>query len=104
MIEWLEFKTFLFIYLANVDFDLSVEEEVYIKNGIEESIYLKQLEIFNSFSDLQAFNFILSHKSKFFETEAQKNLMLDEIKQFFQVDGDYSTLEKGSYLLFDKMM
>jgi len=104
MTEWLDFKTFLFIYLANADLELSAEEEDYIKNGIEENTYRKHLSLFNNLSDLQALNFIIGQRSIYFENEAKKRVLLNEIKQFFQIDGDYSILERDLYILLDKMM
>jgi hypothetical protein len=79
MLEWEEFRTFLIIYLANADLEFSAAESDYIKKRSNENTYLKQLNAFTGFSDLQAFNFILEHKSLYFDTEAMKSVLLEDI-------------------------
>lgn len=99
-----EFLGLLLVYVSHVDMDFSEEEKTLIKKKVGEKAFNKVLTDFENMSDFQAFQDILSYKSKYFPTVKQKKAILADMKKLFLADNDYSTLEKETYHFLEKLM
>lgn len=99
-----EFLGLLLIYVAHVDMEFTEEEKTLIKQKIGNQAMNKVLADFEEMSDFQAFQTILSYKGIYFPTAEQKEELLDDMKNLFLADGDYTTLEKETFHFLEKLM
>lgn len=99
-----EFLAFLLIYASHVDFDFSKEEKTQIENIVGVEIFETSFEYFQKLTDFQALQKILSYKEVHYSTEAEKEILFREMHKLFNVDGDFSALEKELLLFLRKLM
>lgn len=99
-----EFLTFLLIYIAHVDMEFADEEKTMIQKNVGEKTYLKMLEAFDSMSDYSAYQTILDYKGVYYPTHAQKEEIMEKVKDLFHADGEFNIMEKELLHFLDKMM
>ena len=99
-----EFLAFLLIYASHVDFDFSDEEKDEIEKIVGKDIFDEIYAHFITLTDYQALEVILSYRGIYFSTVEEKELLFKEIHNLFNVDGDFSTLEKELLLFLKKLM
>ena len=99
-----EFLCFLLIYVSHVDIDYSDDEKDRLKRMFSLETYNKIFNVFDSMSDYQALQQILSYKDQYYPTDERKQEVLDNIKIQFFVDGEYSIMEKEIFHFLDKML
>ncbi len=99
-----EFLAFSLLYAAHVDIEFSEEERAKIKLLIDDETYDQLYKTFIEMSDYKALETILSYKGLYFPTPARKSELLDQMKQLFEVDGDFSIMEKELLLFLGKLM
>lgn len=104
--EWIfdEFLAFLLIYASHVDFDFSDEEKDEIEKIVGKKIFDDIYEHFKTLTDYQALEVILGYKDIYFSTDKEKEFLFKEMHKLFNVDGDFSTLEKELLLFLKKLM
>ena len=96
-----EFVCFLLIYTSHVDMEFSDEEKA-SKKQFSPEIFNRQYALFESMNDYQALDTILQYKSQYFESEEQKQQLLDTIRSQFFADGEFSDFWKGDLQLSGK--
>jgi hypothetical protein len=99
-----EFTTFLLLYAANADMELSQEEEELIKNRISEESYEAIKSEFDQSNDYQQIQTILQYKGLYFPTEARARELMTMVKDIFNVDGNFSNLEKSSLTVLKRLI
>jgi hypothetical protein len=102
--NYTEFCTFLLIYSAFADMELSTEEEAMIKSKIDEVRFEEIKAEFEEMSDYDIVQTILTYKGLYFPTLDRKEELLDMIKKEFYADGDFSQMEKNLLRLLKKVM
>jgi len=98
-----EFETLLLIYAAHVDYQYTQEEIDFILKTTSEENYKKMLDLFNSQTDFACMKILMSHKKKFCKTQEQKSKLFNSLKKIFEIDGDYSRIEKAFLQFFERM-
>lgn len=99
-----EFVCFLLIYTSHVDMEFSDEEKESLKKQFSPEIFSRQYALFESMNDYQALDTILQYKSQYFESEEQKQQLLDTIRSQFFADGEFSDFEKEIYNFLERML
>ncbi len=99
-----EFLAFFLIYAAHADIDFSDAEKEQIKKIVSPEKFEELWAIFNNMTDYQVLELIRSYKETYFSTPKEKDHLLDEMKNLFNVDGDYSILEKEFHLFLSKLL
>lgn len=99
-----EFLAFSLLYGAHVDIEFSEEEKIKIKSLVNEETYDQLYKQFIEMSDYKALETILSYKGLYFPTPDRKSELLAQMKHLFEVDGDFSTMEKELLLFLEKLM
>ncbi|MEM1323813.1 MAG: hypothetical protein AAGG75_26365 [Bacteroidota bacterium] len=99
-----EFSTFLLLYAADADLVLSPEEETLMKARLNEQSYEKVKTQYDSLSDYQRVQTIMSFKGLYYPTVERRDELIALIKKQFMADGDYSLLEKNMLRLLEKLM
>lgn len=99
-----EFLTFLLIYVANVDMEFAEEEKQMIQKFAGMETYNKMVELFDSMSDYKAYEAILSYKEKYYPTSAEKEGIMEKMKDLFYADADFNIMEKELLHFLDRMM
>ena len=104
--DWIfdEFLAFLLIYASHVDFDFSDEEKEEIEKIVSKKIFDEVYAHFQTLTDYQALELILSYKDVYFSTDEEKETLFKEMHNLFNIDGDFSTLEKELLLFLKKLM
>lgn len=95
---------FTLLYAAHVDIEFSEEEKTKIQSLIDEKTYEEIYAQFNDMSDYKALEVILSYKGLYFPTPDRKAQLLSDIESLFEVDGDYSIMEKELLNFLEKLM
>ncbi|MDF1696233.1 MAG: hypothetical protein P1U56_10390 [Saprospiraceae bacterium] len=99
-----EFLVFLLIYASHADIDFCEHERNLIKEKVPVEVFDSILDHFNSLTDYQALELILSYKDVYYQTEEEKEHLLEELQNLFEVDGEYSSLEKEMMFFLTKIM
>jgi len=98
------FLAFLLIYASHADLEFSEEEKSQIKKFVTANEFKKLHAHFDELTDFQVLELILSYKEKYFSTLEEKDRLFLEMKKLFDVDGEYSILEKGLIVFLGKLM
>ncbi len=99
-----EFEIFLMLYASHVDYEYTEDEEKYIKSISEQADYDKMYELFSNTNDYACLRIILQNKEQHFDNEKDKNYYFNLLKNLFEVDGNYSRLEKSFLNFFEKLI
>lgn len=99
-----EFEIFLMLYASHVDYVYTPEEEKYIKSISDPEAYQKMFDLFNNTNDYSCLKIILHNKEAHFDNEKDKKYYFNLLKKIFEVDGNYSRLEKSFILFFEKLI
>ncbi len=99
-----EFTTYLLLYAANADMELSDEEVKLIKSRISDDAYQTIKTEFDEANDYQHIQTILQYKGLYFPTEARARELMDLVQQVFNVDGNFSQLEKNSLRVLKRLI
>lgn len=99
-----EFTTYLLLYAANADMELSPEEVKLIKNRISEDAYQSIKQTFDEANDYQHIQTILEYKGLYFPTEARARELMNLVQQVFNIDGHFSQLEKNSLRVLKRLI
>jgi hypothetical protein len=99
-----EFLAFLLIYASHADIDFSEDERALIKESVTDEEFDVVFHYFNQLTDFQALELILSYKDVYFSTKDEKDHLFEELQKLFNVDGDFSVLEKELLMFLDKLM
>ncbi len=99
-----EFTTFLLLYASNADLELSASEESEMKKRLDLRKYEQIKKEYDSASDYEIIQTILSYKGIYFPTLSRTKELLDMIKKQFFADGEFSTLEKNAFRILQKLL
>lgn len=99
-----EFRTYLLLYAANADLEYTSSEEEMILKTISKSSYSKIKEAYDNANDYEHIQTILNYKGLYFPTADQAKELIDLLIKMFQVDGNFSILEKNCLMLLKKML
>jgi len=99
-----EFVAFLLIYIANVDMDFAEEEKVMIRTKVGDAVFEKMVIIFESMSDYQAYETILSYKNIYYPSPETKAVLLEKMQDLFHADAEFNIMEKELFHFLERMM
>ncbi len=99
-----EFTTFLLLYASNADLELSPDEEVEMMKRLDLKKYEAIKEEYESSSDYEIIQTILSYKGLYFPTIERTKELLSLIKSQFFADGEFSILEKNTFRILKKLL
>ncbi|MBT8233330.1 MAG: hypothetical protein HKO66_14200 [Saprospiraceae bacterium] len=99
-----EFKTFILIYAAHIDYEYSENEISFILSCSHQDVYERMLELFKVKNDYSCMKLILSHRSDYFDTKEKQESLFNLLVELFKVDGDFSRIEKNFLPFFQKMI
>ena len=98
-----ELEIFLLLYAAHVDYDFSEDEKVFIQNRTSQDTYDKMYELFLNRGDFASLKIILHYKDKYYGEQSQQDDLYNLLKEAFEIDGDYSRVEKVFVSFFKRM-
>ena len=99
-----EFSAFLMLYAASADLKVTTDEKDAIMEKVNEETFQKIWKEYNSMSDINKINTILSYKGLYFPTADRTNELLDLMKKEFMADGEFSLLEKNLMRILKKLL
>ena len=99
-----EFSAFLMLYAASADLKVTTDEKDAIMEKVNEDTFQKIWKEYNSMSDINKINTILSYKGLYFPTADRTNELLDLMKKEFMADGEFSLLEKNLMRILKKLL
>jgi len=99
-----QFKTFLLIYAAHVDYEYSEQEAYLIKALSRANEYEEMYAMFQSRSDYQSLKVIMANKGLYFQDESSRQKLYQIIEELFKIDGNYSRPEKVFLKFLDKLI
>ena len=99
-----EFRTYLLLYAANADLEFSNQEETMILKTISQTSYQKVKEVYDNTNDYEHIQTILKYKGLYFPTADQAKELLDLLVKMFNMDGNFSILERNCLMLLKKMV
>jgi hypothetical protein len=97
------FKALLLIYASHTDLEFSQEERNQIVNTLGQDNYENANNLYRSFREYELLRNICDLRQLYYPGSEGKHQVLDMIKSHFNVDGDFSKLERTQYN-FLKMM
>lgn len=103
-LDYQEFLAYLFLYGASADLVIKEKEEELILERVGKEKYEKAKNLFHDKSDYERLQFILSHKESHFPTEEDKAKILEQLKDIFYADKDFSIMEQNIFRILQKIL
>lgn len=92
------------IYAAMADYSISEKEKSFITDRVGKKEFKKMLRVYNEDSDLKGLERIELLKIEFFPGEKGKEELLNLIKDVFNADHSFDTLENNVYRGMRKLL
>lgn len=102
--NYTEFKTYLLLEAAHGDMDFSQEEKDIITERLSEETYQKVLEEFQNDSDFQRIEKIRTAAKFYCDTADKRTDLLASVKEIFNSDGIFDTMEKNLLMYLKKLI
>jgi len=99
-----QYSTFVLIHAAHADLEICAAEREYISNRFGEENYVEMENIYFEMGEYERLNTILTSKAMHFRGEEGKKKILNEMYNMFNVDGEYTKLEKNLLMFFEKLL
>jgi len=99
-----QFEVFVLLYAAHVDYEFSDDEKQFILNRTDQATFEKMYDYFLTKGDYTCMKIILKHKDDYYSSEVELENLFKLLKGIFEIDGDYSRIEKGFVQFFRKMI
>ncbi|NNC68856.1 MAG: hypothetical protein HKN09_12195 [Saprospiraceae bacterium] len=98
-----ELEVFLLIYAAHVDYYFSEHEKDFILQRTSKETFDKIYDLFLNRGDFASLKIILHYKNIFYQQQEEQDRLYNLLKEAFEVDGDYSRVEKVFVSFFKRM-
>ena len=98
-----ELEIYLLIYAAHVDYEFSEDEREFIMQRTSKKTYDKIYELFLNRGDFASLKIILHYKSIYYSAKEEQDRLYNLLKEAFEVDGDFSRVEKVFVSFFKRM-
>lgn len=99
-----EFRVYLLLYAANADFEIKEEERRMILSKATVPEYIHIHKLFDKDSDYERLNTILSYKMKYFASDHDVEMLLDDICELLKCDDEFSINESNFLNLMKKLL
>jgi hypothetical protein len=99
-----DFLSYMLIYAASSDLNISEEEREYIQKRVEKDEFKEILKCFNKHSDYERIEVVKTLGEKYSNDIGSKSELRKELIKLFYADDDYSILEKNFFLMIKKIM
>ncbi len=99
-----EFHAFTMLYAANVDGQISLEEENLIIPILSTKDYERIKAIFQRCHDADALEIIMFYKDKYCKSQADKDRILADMMAIYQSNAAYDQIERGVHQMFQRMI
>ncbi len=99
-----EFHAFIMLYAANADGNISPEEGSLILPTLSEEAYARIRSVFLACDDADALDIILSYRDKYCRSQADKDKILADMMEIYNVKGNFEPIELGVLQLFKRLM
>ena len=99
-----EFTSYLLLYAANADLEITTDEEAMIQKHTSPKQYEEIKAKFDKDSDYERIQEIISYKGLYFPTQDRARELMAKIIKLFKVDGHFSTLEENSLRLLKRLI
>lgn len=99
-----EFLAFLLIYAASADFIIKDEEVEVICQKVGEESYKKIMKVYDKSNDYGHIQTILSYKEKYYPSEDEKQKILEDMKDVFMADDEFSSQEQLIFNAIKKIL
>lgn len=97
--EWTKevLEGYIFIYVANADFQESYEEREIISDKIDAETSARLHREFEKDNDFQSINKIQDAIARLKYTDEEKDQLIEEVKNLLTADGDFDAAEQSIY-------
>lgn len=97
--EWTKevLEGYIFIYVANADFQETYEEREIISDKIDAATSAKLHREFEKDNDIQSINKIQDTIARLKYTDAEKEHLIEEVKNLLKSDGEFDGAEQSIY-------
>lgn len=98
-----EYTAFLMLHAAYADLEYTSDERIKILDIVNEEKLVLLERFYESHTDSLILELLRRHSKSYFPTEAEREVLFDQIKSFFKADGEYSKLESNLLLFLDHL-
>jgi uncharacterized membrane protein YebE (DUF533 family) len=99
-----EFHAFAMLYAANVDGEISEQEENLIQQQIAPEAYQQIKSLFLTCDDADCLDVMLQYRSKYIATPEAKEKILKDMSTIFEVNHRYVQIERELLHLLNRML
>lgn len=99
-----DFLAYALIYAANADFEFLPEERAHILSKVGVQEYEAMSALFDEHSDMDSLRFLSENATLYLRSPADRNKMMEEIKQLFLADHEMDTLEENIWRVLDDIL
>ena len=99
-----DFLAYALLYASEADFELSDEEREYILSKVDSKSFSKSLKEIQTDNDIQRINKIKGRFKHLNYTEEHLKILIDEMFNLFNIDGNYSNLERNLMLGLKRLL
>ena len=99
-----EFHAFTMLYAANVDGQVTLEEENLIIPTLSAQDYERIKSVFHGCHDADALDIIMFYKDKYCKSQADKERILADMVAIYESNAAYDQIERGVHQMFQRML
>ena len=99
-----EFKTYVLLEAAHGDMDFSDEEKEIITKALNPDTYRKIYDEYHNDTDYERIEKIKDAAKFHCDTADKKLALFEKIKELFEADGQYDTMERNLMMFLKKLI
>jgi len=99
-----EFLCFYYLCAAKSDLEIHAKEISYIQTFVNDEIFNNVLEVFQEMNDFQRIERVLEHKSLYFSTQDEIDMLLEKAKGIIESDKVVRSSETLFYMLSKRIL
>ncbi|MCC7057287.1 MAG: hypothetical protein IT272_07725 [Chitinophagales bacterium] len=99
-----DFLAFLLVYAGHTDFEFSAREQQFVIEQTNEEACIKALNLYRLQSDYDHIETIALNINRFYTTQSSREQLFTQIKQLFESDADFSTIEKNTWRILHHIL
>ena len=102
--NYTEFKTYVLLEAAHGDMVFTQDEQDVISNNLNPETYKKMLAEFEADTDYERIQKITEGAKHHCDTADKKMELIEKVKNLFEADGNFDTMEKNLMMFLKKMI
>ena len=99
-----DYLTYLYIYVADSDLVINDDEKDFILSRVSKELFDKVMKTYYKHKDIDKYNVISVFFKENYKTKADKEKIIDEIKNLYWADNVFNAIEKAYFISLKRLI